>query len=79
MGLMGIQAYGHVGHATGNLFPVHLGGKRRFKVPKTNMFVKLLRFCKLWPSLICGLLSVKYGRDEISIGVQGMPGKLIFS
>ena len=55
-------AYVRVGHAMGNLFLLHLGRKWRFKVPKTKMFVKLVRFCKLWPSLVCGLLTVKYSR-----------------
>ncbi len=69
MGLSGSPAYGHVGHAMGNLFPVHLGEKRRFKGPKTKMFVKLVRFCKVWPSLGCGLLTVKYGSRYVKVKI----------
>ena len=50
----------------GNLFPVYLGEKRRFKGLKTKMSQKLMRFCKLWPSLGCVLLTVKYGRLWVS-------------
>ncbi len=60
MGTTG-RAYGQIGLGKVNLFIVHLGGKRRFKGPKTIMLVKLVRFCKVWPSLVCGLLTVNYG------------------
>ena len=61
VGLMGSPGHWRVGHRMGNLFPVHLGGKTRLKGQKTRMFVKSVRFCKVWPSLGCGLLTVKYG------------------
>ena len=36
MGLTGSPAYGRAGHGMGNLFPVHLGGKRRLEGLKTK-------------------------------------------
>ena len=70
MGLTGSPAYGRVGHGMGNLFPVHLGGKRRFKGLKTKMSRKSMRFCKLWPSLGCVLLTVIYGTPEVEVIVD---------
>ena len=57
---MGSPANGSVGHAMENLFQLHLGGKRRFRGPKAKVFVKLVRFYKVWPSLVCGLPIVNY-------------------
>ena len=62
---MGSPAHGQVGHARENLFQLHLGGKRMFKGPRTKMFLKSVRFCKVWPSLVCGLPTVNY--DILSV------------
>ena len=34
--------------------------KSRYNCPTTKMFIKLVRFCKVWPSLRCGLFTVNY-------------------
>ena len=64
---MGSPGHWRVGHGMGSLFPVHLGGKRRFKGLKTKMSRKSMRFCKLWPSLGCVLLTVKYGSNAAGL------------
>ncbi len=35
------------------------------------MFIKSVRYCKVWPSLVCGLLTVKYGRmSRVKMGTM---------
>ena len=54
MGLSGSPAYGRVGHSMRNLFPVHLGGKTRFKGPKNvhkiGEILQSVTFSRVWPT-----------------------------
>ena len=45
-----------------NLFPMHLGKKEGFKGVKTEMSVKMVRFCKVCLRLGCVFRTAFYGR-----------------
>ena len=61
-GITGSPAYGQIGLWMANLFPMHLGKKEGFKGSKTEMSVKMVRFCKVCLSLGCVFCTTLYGR-----------------
>ena len=65
-GSTGSLSYVHIGHAMENLFILYLFGKEGYNGLKTKMCTKSMRFCKVWPTLSCGLYIVIYSRGGIT-------------
>ena len=53
---------GQIGLWKANLFPVYLGKKEEFKGSKTEISVKMVRFCKVCLLLGCVYCTALYGR-----------------
>lgn len=54
-------AYEQIDLAKGNVFLLHFGRKKRFKGLKNKVFKTMARFCKVWSSQGCVILSNLYG------------------
>ncbi len=64
MGLTWSPAYGQIGLAKVNLFQLCLVGIEGLNGLKMKIFAKQMSFCKVWPTLPCGLYTVLYGSEK---------------
>ncbi len=62
--------YGQLDLWKANLFPMHFGKKEGFKGSKTDMSVKMVRFCKVCLSLGCVFRTALHGLWFPSTGVK---------